>query len=225
MRHDSATRDGGAQQSPQSASASLSRWPAHAQHERRPLGDRSAFLLEFLRHPWQVASVIPSSKALMRRLVRRAEVAQAATIVELGPGTGGTTRAILGAMRADARLLALELSPAFCERLAHTVRDARLLVQRGSAEHIEAFVAAHRLPPPDLVISGIPFSTMPPATADRIGAAIARVLAPGGRFVAYQARAQVVHTVSPYLGAPAGEWELLNLPPMRLFTWRRALTA
>ena len=82
-------------------------------------------------------------------------------------------------------------------------------------------LAAHRLPAPDAVISGIPFSTMPPEVADRIAAAIARVLAPGGRFVAYQVRAHVARYTTPYLGAPQQQWEWINLPPVRVFTWAR----
>jgi phosphatidylethanolamine/phosphatidyl-N-methylethanolamine N-methyltransferase len=195
---------------PAPASTGPSRW-----------SDKIAFLAGFLRHPDQVGSVIPSSPQLEDRLVRAAALGQARTVVELGPGTGGTTRAFLRAMRPDARLLAIELSDRFHARLRASVRDARFAVQLGSAEDIGRLLSEHRLPAADVVISGIPFSTMPAAIGDRIAAAIAAALAPGGRFVAYQVRPRVEHFTTPYLGVPHRQWEPINIPPMRLFTWTK----
>jgi phosphatidylethanolamine/phosphatidyl-N-methylethanolamine N-methyltransferase len=185
--------------------------------------DRLAFLQGFLRNPGLVGSVIPSSSRLEARLVRQARVAEARTIVELGPGTGGTTRAFLRAGRPDLRLLAIELSTAFHDRLEQQLRDPRLTVQWGSAEEIGEFLAAHGLPAPDAVISGIPFSTMPAAVGGRIAQAVAQVLAPGGCFVAYQLRAHVARFATPYLGTPSRAWELVNLPPMRVYRWTKPM--
>ncbi len=179
------------------------------------------FLRGFLHQPQQVGSVIPSSVRLEQRLVAEAQLSRASTVVELGPGTGGTTRAFLRAMRGDARLLAIELSSLFHGRLSRTLRDPRLSLQLGSAEDLPRFLAERGWPAPDAIISGIPFSTMPPAVGDRIAAAIAQVLAPQGRFVAYQVRPHVAHYASRYLGEPQAQWEWINIPPMRVFTWTR----
>lgn len=183
------------------------------------LGDRMAFLRGFIAHPEQVGSVVPSSRFLERRLVRAADLAQARTIVELGPGTGGTTRALLAAMRHDARLLAIELSPEFHARLRVNLLDPRLILQLGSAERLLELLQLWRLPAPDVVLSGIPFSTLPAAVAERVAAAVAQCLAPGGRFVAYQVRAQVAKFLTPYLGPPQVAWEWLNVPPLRVYRW------
>jgi len=183
------------------------------------LADRLAFLRGFVRDPAGVGSVAPSSHRLEQRLVRRARVAEARTLVELGPGTGGTTRAFLAAMGPQARLLAIELDPVFHARLAATVRDPRLFAECASAERIGELLAARRLPAPDVIVSGIPFSTMPTDVCERIAAAAATVLAPGGRFVAYQVRPQVAGYLTPHLGTPRREWELWNIPPMRVFSW------
>jgi phospholipid N-methyltransferase len=184
-----------------------------------PSRDRLEFLRGFLRNPSQVGSVVPSSHRLEQRLVRSAGIAQARTVVELGPGTGGTTAAFLLAMPASARLLAVELDPLFHQHLRQSLPDPRLLLELGSAERLAEFLAARRLPAPDAIVSGIPFSTMPAEVSDRIAAAIAHVLRPGGRFVAYQVRAHVAGYVSPYLGAPEKRWEVVNVPPVRVFTW------
>jgi phospholipid N-methyltransferase len=185
--------------------------------------DRIAFLSGFLRRPGEVGSVIPSSHWLERRIVRCAGLESARTVVELGPGTGGTTRAFLRALRPDARLLAIELSPVFHARLRDTVRDPRFAVECGSAEHIGELLRARGMPAADVVISGIPFSTMPVEVGDRIASAVAQALAPGGRFVAYQLRDDVSKRTVPHLGSPRQEWELRNVPPMRVYTWRRGL--
>ncbi len=180
-----------------------------------------AFLWGFLRHPARVGSVAPSSGCLERRLVREAQVAQAGTVVELGTGTGGTTTALLRAMRPSARLLAIELDPQFHQHVAQRVRDPRLHLALDSAERLEALLAAHGLGPVDAIVSGIPFSTLPRLAADRIAASVARALKPGGRFVAYQVRASVEDYLGPYLGPAQRAWEWVNLPPVRVFTWVR----
>ena len=52
------------------------------------------FIQEFLKHPLQIGSIIPSSRFLERRIVEAAEAEAADVIIELGPGTGGVTKAI-----------------------------------------------------------------------------------------------------------------------------------
>lgn len=183
------------------------------------LADTVEFFKAFLGHPKRTASIVPSSNRLIGRAAGNARVGDAACVVELGPGTGGSTRTLLGRMTPRARLLAIEMNPAFHAHLCQYVRDPRLRAECGSAEDLAEHLAAHRLPAPDAIISGIPFSTMPPAVGERIAAAIARSLAPGGRFVAYQWTPCVAERTTPHLGEPRLEWELWNLPPMRVYTW------
>ena len=180
---------------------------------------RLQFLRGFVRNPAQVGSVIPSSHRLERRLVREAGIADARMVVELGPGTGGTTAAFLHAMSPKSRLLAIELNPDFYGHLRASLKDSRFLLGLGSADRLEDFLASNWLPAPDAIISGIPFSTMPPEVADRIAANVARLLRPGGCFVAYQVRAHVADFMTRYLGPPRKQWEWVNVPPVRVFTW------
>ena len=177
------------------------------------------FLRGFLRNPAQVGSVVPSSPQLEQRLVQCARVAEARTVVELGPGTGGTTRALLAAMAPGAILLGIELDPDFYQGLQRSIRDPRLILAHGSAERLGELVHEHALQAPDVIVSGIPFSTMPADVSRRIAECIAKVLRPGGRFVAYQVRAHVADFMTPHLGVPHKQWEMMNVPPMRVFTW------
>ena len=182
--------------------------------------DRLAFLKGFLRQPGDVGSVIPSSRFLERKTVRMAGVAQADSVIELGPGTGGTTRAILSAMPESATLLAIELDPMFADQVRN-IDDRRLIVHQGSAEHLAELIVAHRLRAPNAILSGIPFSTMPEAVGTRVIEAIRDVLAPGGCFVAYQFRGAVADRARPILGEPEVSPEFLNIPPMRVYRWRK----
>jgi len=178
------------------------------------------FLQGFLRHPEQVASIIPSSRFLERRLIEWAGINEAGVVVELGPGTGGTTRAILEALGSEARLLSIEITPEFVN-LLQTHPDPRLIVHLGSAEHIRSSLARYGLGAPQVVVSGIPFSTMPLALGRRIIGEVWKSLPPGGCFVAYQVRDRVATLGRRLLGKPEVEIELLNVPPMRLFRWRK----
>mgnify|MGYP001240519306 CR=1 FL=1 len=182
------------------------------------LNGRSLFLQQFLKHPLQIGSVIPSSHFLERRIVRTAEIEAAKVVVELGPGTGGTTRALLAALPPHAMLLAIEINPRF-HAMVSAIADPRLIVHRGGADDLGEALARHSLAAPDAIVSGIPFSTMPADVGLRTMAAIASSLTPGGRFVAYQFSRRVDALCRDFLGTPQTTIELLNIPPMRVYRW------
>jgi len=188
----------------------------------RPQPDhRLQFLQGFLTRPKEVGSIIPSSRFLERRVVRVADVREARTIVELGPGTGGTTRAILKAMAAPARLLAIEINARFAQLLGR-IPDRRLTVHEGSAAEIAEALSAHGLPPADAILSGIPFSTMPRDQGLDILRSVHDSLAPGGVFVAYQVRDRVEDLGRHVFGDAQVQTVMLNVPPMRVYRWRKS---
>ncbi len=191
-----------------------------SQRVRPQLGERIAFFREFLKHPQQVASIVPSSRFLERRVVEVAGVQSAGTLVELGAGTGGMTRAILAAMPRDARLLSVEINPRFRTSLER-IDDSRLVAHVGSAGELKETLSLHRLAAPEVVISGIPFSILGRASASRILETIATVLAPSGRFVAYQLNRRVESLCRPLLGPAQVKLELRNIPPLRIYRWQK----
>lgn len=180
--------------------------------------NRLAFLKGFLTRPREVGSIIPSSRFMERRIVRQARVGQARLSVELGPGTGGTTRALLRAMAPDARLLAIEINPRFVALLQHE-SDPRLIVHEGSAAEIQTALSAHGLPAPDLILSGIPFSTMSREQGLSIVRSVYDALPVGGVFLAYQVRDRVETLGNQVFGPAEVQMEILNVPPMRVYRW------
>jgi phosphatidylethanolamine/phosphatidyl-N-methylethanolamine N-methyltransferase len=181
---------------------------------------RLAFFQGFLQHPREVGSIIPSSRFLERRIVRAAHIDDARVIVELGPGTGGTTRALLRAMRQDATLLAIEINPRFVELLRRE-RDPRLIAHLGSAANIVPALRTHGFARADVVLSGIPFSTMKRRLGQEILRSVHDALAEDGVFVAYQVRDRVEDLGREVFGPPRVQTEILNVPPMRVYRWMK----
>jgi phosphatidylethanolamine/phosphatidyl-N-methylethanolamine N-methyltransferase len=182
---------------------------------------RLAFMQQFLRHPLQVASIIPSSRSLERQVVAAAGVASAQVVVELGPGTGGVTRALLKAMPQNATLLSIEINSHF-HALVSRIQDDRLITHLGSASEIEEILEAHGLDAPNAVVSGIPFSTMSHRDGHQILDAVSSLLASSGRFVAYQVSNRVATLCQPIMGSAQTTTVLLNVPPMRVFQWDKS---
>jgi phospholipid N-methyltransferase len=127
-------------------------------------------------------------------------------------------------MAPDATLLSVEINPDFV-RILRGLRDPRLVVHQGSATDLPAILAEHALPAPDVIVSGIPFSTMPEA----LGLAVLRsawsALPPGGAFVAYQVRDRVETLGRRVMGPSEVQLELRNVPPMRVYRWRKPAAA
>lgn len=179
---------------------------------------RLAFFKSFLRKPQIVGSVIPSSRFMERNIVEYMDVPSARLIVEFGPGTGGTTRAVLKAMSPDAKLLCIELNQDFIPILQE-IKDPRLIVHNGDVERLPEILQEYGLDQPDAVFSGIPFSTIPEEKADTILRQVYKSLSPGGRFVAYQFRDKVAIVGRNVFGAPQVKLVPLNIPPMRIYCW------
>jgi phosphatidylethanolamine/phosphatidyl-N-methylethanolamine N-methyltransferase len=184
------------------------------------LDGRFAFFQEFLKHPRQIGSIIPSSRFLEQRILDAAGIAEVKTVVELGSGTGGTTRAILRVMPQHAKLLSIEINPHF-HTLVSRIQDGRLIAHLGDACQLKEIISQHGLGAPEALISGIPFSTMKHGEASQVIEAISSLLASNGRFVAYQVSNRVETLCRPFLGSGRMTVELLNIPPMRVYKWNK----
>jgi len=184
------------------------------------MNGRLVFFQEFLKNPRQIGSIIPSSRFLERRILEASGIASARTIVELGSGTGGTTRAILSGMPQDAKLLSIEINPHFHASVS-TITDDRLIPHLGSAFDLKEILSFYGIGSPEVVISGIPFSTMKRSSAFQVLNAISSLLAPNGRFVAYQVSNRVASLCHPFLGTAQMQVELFNIPPVRVYQWEK----
>jgi phosphatidylethanolamine/phosphatidyl-N-methylethanolamine N-methyltransferase len=175
------------------------------------------FARNFLRHPLTVGTFAPSSPFLVRRLMRTIDWSRVHTVVEYGPGVGTITTALLRRMHEDARLLVIESNGEFCEFMRRHIDDARLHVVHGSAEHVRAALADAGLGDADLVVSGIPFSTMPGEVRERVLDATSEALAEHGQFLVYQYTFSVLAHLEGRFRVVSQDTEWRNAWPMRLF--------
>lgn len=181
---------------------------------RHPL---ALFFKGFVKDPVMVGSVIPSSKALVNKVLAPVAWDRVKLFVEYGPGVGTFTRPVLERLGPDATLIAIDLNPDFVDYLRADIADPRLRVVRGSAADVGRIVSDLGHEQADYVLSGLPFSTLPPGIGDQIAAQTAAVLAPEGRFLVYQVSGKVVDFLDPHFTRIERDFEWLNVPPMKVF--------
>ena len=193
---------------------------------RRSASPKWQFLRGFLKNPVMVGSVIPSSKVLIDKMLAPVDWANTRLFVEYGPGVGTFTRPILDRLAPDAKLIAIDTNQDFIDYLKRTIPDPRLIAVHGSASDVEEIVKQHGFDHADFVVSGLPFSTLPPGVGDAIGQATARVTRPGGAFLVYQFSPKVREFIAPYFERLERGFEWINVPPAVLFwAWREPATA
>ena len=178
---------------------------------------RWQFLRGFIKHPVMVGSIIPSSSKLIAKMLAPVDWDTTRVFVEYGPGVGTFTRPILDLLGPDARLIAIDTNAEFIDYLRTDIDDPRLIAVAGSAADVEKIVAAHGFDHVDYVLSGLPFSTLPPGVGDAIGKATAKVIRDGGAFLVYQFSPKVRDFIAPFFERIERGFEWVNVPPATLF--------
>ena len=187
----------------------------------RAISPKWQFLRGFLKNPVMVGSVIPSSRVLIDRMLEPVEWDKVKLFVEYGPGVGTFTRPILDKLSPDAKLVAIDTNEDFINFLKKDIDDPRLIAVHGSAADVEQIVAAQGFDHADYVVSGLPFSTLPPGVGQAIGAATSRVIRFGGAFLVYQFSPKVRDFIAPHFERIDRGFEWINVPPATLFwAWR-----
>jgi phospholipid N-methyltransferase len=184
---------------------------------RSRLAEISLFASNFVRHPYMLGSIIPSSRFLVKQVLRPIDWQRARVLVEYGPGVGTFTGEILRRMRSDAQLVAIETNRDFVFFLRASLPDERLHVVHDSAAEVRTVLQRLGLAAADYIISGIPLGSMPEAVRADIVDKTRAALAPGGAFLVYQFTARVLPALRRTFGDVRRGFELYNLPPAQLF--------
>ena len=190
--------------------------------DRRSPSPRWQFLRGFLKNPVMVGSIIPSSRVLIERMLRPVDWDNTRLFVEYGPGVGTFTRPILDKLCPDARLVTIDTNSDFTTYLRESIDDPRLVPVTGSASEVESILAERNLGQADYVLSGLPFSTLPPGVGEDIAEATSRVIRPGGAFLVYQFSPKVKAFIDPHFERIERGFEWVNVPPATLFWAYRA---
>lgn len=138
------------------------------------------FVESFIREPFAVGALWPSSAALSRAVVNGCDFGPGDTVVELGPGTGAFTELLLERLGEQGRLLALEISPTNIKVLRRRFPPCHVI--HDSAENLPRHLGRSLA---RCIISGLAWSNMRSCMQDRILDAILSSLAPNGQFVAF----------------------------------------
>jgi phosphatidylethanolamine/phosphatidyl-N-methylethanolamine N-methyltransferase len=149
---------------------------------RKP-GQSVAFLGAFLSRPAMIGSIVPSSRHLARRIVETLDLRQARTVVELGPGTGVISDALLPAIPRGCRYIGVELNPSLARVFRR--RHPGVTLVEDSAANLRAICDAAGVEAVDVIVSGLPWASFSRDLQVSILDAIAAVLRPGGVFVTF----------------------------------------
>lgn len=145
------------------------------------LKENLIFFQQFLLRPAEVSAVIPTSRALSHLLVQKANIRNAKTIVELGPGTGAATTIINEQRHPSSAFIAIEINDHLVHALSKKCPTTTII--HGPAENLPTYLREYHLSPVDAIISGLPWSSFKISTQNRLLDLIEQALAPGGRFV------------------------------------------
>ncbi|HCN75713.1 MAG TPA: methyltransferase [Verrucomicrobiales bacterium] len=216
--------------------AGMSAWMADNEKRSRAPSTRlpsarmatDSFLQEFFRNWKTVGAVAPSSPALATRMMESAQVGQAAHVLELGPGTGAFTGAILDSMPHNCRYLGIELNGAFVAKLRGAFPG--LDFREAGAQEFDFGSHLEGKQPFDVIVSGLPWTAFPPDLQRAILGNVLPHLKPGGRFAtfAYYGFHQMpggrrfrglLHELLPGVESSRVVWR--NLPPAFVYVGRK----
>lgn len=128
------------------------------------------FVRHALRRPATLGAILPSSRHLAHAMTRHA--GDAHLLVELGAGTGAVTRA-LRERHPDVPLVAVEAQPFLAEHLRRRFPDVDVRTELAD----EVLDGMGDAPEQTIVVSSLPFRSLPGVVRDRTARSICRFLA------------------------------------------------
>jgi phosphatidylethanolamine/phosphatidyl-N-methylethanolamine N-methyltransferase len=189
--------------------------------EKKPLrlDDEMQFIRSWIEKPLRTGAVMPSSKALARVMARSVDPQSSGPVIELGPGTGPVTEALVQRGVDPARLILVEFNPDFC-RLLRTRYPAATVVQ-GDAYRLRRLLETTVREPAAAIVSGLPLVTKPLRTRLRLISDAMGLLKPGAPFIQFTyAMVPPIPKTLSHIKGEASELIWLNLPPARVWVYR-----
>src|SRR5271167_2187264 len=184
------------------------------------LDDEVRFIRSWIERPLSIGAVTPSGKILARAMARYVDPNSTGPVVELGPGTGPVTEALVEAGVDPARLVLVEFNPTFCRPLHARYPEATLV--QGDAYSMRRLLEALLLEPAAAVVSGLPLMTKPIKMRLRLVRDAFELMLPGAPFVqfTYSVASPVPSRLKGFSAEPS-ERIWMNLPPARVWVYRK----
>jgi phospholipid N-methyltransferase len=172
------------------------------------------FFKRFLQRPFQIASIVPSSKAMVERVASKMDFSRPRVIAEYGPGEGVHSRQIARRMTPDSHLLLFELDAAFARDLKRQFAgDPRVHVIHADAATLPHELKRRGFAQCDYILSGIPFSILKIEKKRALLRKTYDALAPDGSFIIYQVTNELKQHATLFEHGES-EYFLQNIPPM-----------
>jgi len=184
------------------------------------LDDEVRFIRSWIEKPLTTGAVTPSGRALARTMASYIDPRRPGPVIELGPGTGPVTEALLAQGIDPSRLVLVEFDPIFC-RLLRARYPAATVVQ-GDAYGLKRLLIGVLRQPAAGVVSGLPLFTKPLHMRLRLLFEAFALMSPGAPFVqfTYNAVAPIPKRLDR-VSAQASERVWMNIPPARVWVYRR----
>ena len=189
---------------------------------KKPLRlDEVQFIRSWIEKPLSTGAVMPSSKVLARTMARYVDPASNGPVIELGPGTGPVTEALVRHRVDPARLVLVEFNPDFCRLLRTRYPDATVV--QGDAYRLRRLLETYVRERAAAIVSGLPLVTKPVRTRLRLISDAMGLLAPGAPFVQFTyAMVTPIPKALSGIKATASELIWMNVPPARVWVYRGA---
>jgi phosphatidylethanolamine/phosphatidyl-N-methylethanolamine N-methyltransferase len=184
------------------------------------LDDEVRFLRSWIEKPLHVGAVMPSGRLLARTMAHYVDPYAEGPVVELGPGTGAITNALIERGVDQKRLVLVEYNPGFCALLRDRYPQAKVV--QGDAYTLRDTLWNVLSAPATAIVSGLPLVTKPMMTRLKLIRDAFAALAPGAPFVQFTyAVIPPIPKSLPGVSTEASERIWMNLPPARVWVYRK----
>jgi phosphatidylethanolamine/phosphatidyl-N-methylethanolamine N-methyltransferase len=184
------------------------------------LDDEVRFLRSWIEKPLHMGAVMPSGRVLARTMAQYVDIKSSGPVIELGPGTGAITSALIEHGVDQKRLVLVEYNPGFCALLRD--RYPQATVVQGDAYALRDTLWNVLGVPASAVVSGLPLVTKPMLTRLKLIRDAFVALAPGAPFVQFTySVAPPIPKSLPGVSTEASERIWMNLPPARVWVYRK----
>ncbi|WP_244068935.1 class I SAM-dependent methyltransferase [Bradyrhizobium sp. Ce-3] len=184
------------------------------------LDDEVRFLRSWIEKPLHMGAVMPSGRLLARTMAQYVDPEADGPVVELGPGTGAITNALIEHGVDQKRLVLVEYNPGFCALLRERYPQAKVV--QGDAYRLRDTLWDVMKTPASAVVSGLPLVTKPMLTRLKLIRDAFLALAPGAPFVQFTySVAPPIPKSLPGVSTEASERIWMNLPPARVWVYRK----
>jgi phosphatidylethanolamine/phosphatidyl-N-methylethanolamine N-methyltransferase len=187
------------------------------------IDDEVQFIRSWIEKPLSTGAVMPSGRFLARAMARLVDTETTGPIVELGPGTGPVTEALVARGVDPARLVLVEFNPVFCRLLRSRYPEATVV--QGDAYRLKHLLGSLVREPAAAVVSGLPLFTRPMRSRLRLISDAFGLLQPRAPFIQFTyAVVSPIPRTLPGLHARATQRIWRNLPPAQVWVYRKDAT-